>query len=636
MKFDNNLRWLSCLCFVTVYRQVVASIIYDNKPLNLIVISMDGFRPDYINQTDTPNLYRLQSFASRGHMLSQFPTKTFPNHQSIATGLFEPYHGLINNQLWDPVIGQDFDISHGTPYWWDQFNLSVPIYIANELYHSDRTSGSVQWPGSEITYGNGTTGSSRSRVTFLQNYQPNIKFDKEIDLALSWLSGVNKSRPAPNCLFIYFSQPDSMSHEYGPFHEKTIAEVRKLDDSIGRLHQGLIDLKQYHRTNLIVLSDHGMITVNAKHNLFLQECNLMFPGLSYKMKGVSPVWSIWPESKPFSASFAKYNLTEGVYQALRECLTTKFSQKIFIYRANEGPARFHYDHNVRILPIYIYALIDYDIFYNETSERHRLGWPVYGNHGYDNREPEMRPLFFALGPNFRSDYDHPTEFENVDLYPLMLYLLQIPVTSYPHNGTFARVRGMLSHELFLSPTDYLYHKAGVKAMQSIIVRFLIGKISSQYLVYIVNVCLFLVIACILIGLAALFGLGMCLVLIIEFSSFKSGKSNRVFLFLQRRSNENNRTSSFANNHQDYTYNRLTDIDWDVVETAGLDIDLKGQLSPVYDQQSRREYLRQTNKLPDSEISLVESENVLFDQFDRRKAKLNNTVQPPLVQLDDQT
>lgn len=467
---------LLCLCLVVANLWVVAGTTDSaDRPLNLIVVSMDGFRPDYINQTDTPNLHRLQSFAARGHMLSQFPTKTFPNHQSIVTGLFEPYHGLTNNKVWDPVIGEDFDISHGTAYWWDQFNLSVPVYIANELYHPERTSGSVQWPGSEVTYGNGTNGSARTRVTFLQRYKPNVQFDKEIDVALSWLSGIDQSKPAPNCLFIYFSQPDSMAHEYGPFHEKTLAEVRKLDDALGRLHKGLIELKEYHRTNLIVLSDHGMITVEAKHNLFLQECNKMYPGLSYQMKGVSPVWSIWPEAKPDDASFAQYNLTEAVYQAFNNCLAAKFPGKIFVYRANEGPARFHYANNVRILPIFLYAKLDYDIFFNDTSERHRLGWPAYGNHGYDNREPEMQPLFFALGPNFRTDYDHPTEFENVDLYPLMLHLLQIPAHQYPHNGSFARVRGLLSRELFLSSADYVYHKAGAEAMQSIGVKFLLGK-----------------------------------------------------------------------------------------------------------------------------------------------------------------
>lgn len=147
----------------------------------------------------------------------------------------------------------------------------------------------------------------------------------------------------------------------------------------------------------------------------------------------------------------------------------------------------------------------------------------------------------------------------------------------------------------------------------------------------------------------MFGLGLCFVLLNESPKAKRARAYRVFHFFRRRTSDNGGLSSFASNHQEYSYNRLTNIDWDIVETAGLDIDLQGQLAPAYDQHSRREYLQQQQQqqsADDNREALIVSEDVLFEQSDRQqsKAKANkaNAVgaptspspAPPLVQIDD--
>lgn len=71
----------------------------------LIVVSYDGFRYDFISKDLTPNIRKLrQSSTYTEYMQSVFPTKTFPNHQSIATGLYAESHGVVGNQYYDPEL----------------------------------------------------------------------------------------------------------------------------------------------------------------------------------------------------------------------------------------------------------------------------------------------------------------------------------------------------------------------------------------------------------------------------------------------------------------------------------------------------------------------------------------------------
>lgn len=115
-----------------------------------------------------------------------------------------------------------------------------------------------------------------------------------------------------------------------------------------------------------------------------------------------------------------------------------------MYTRHHTPARFHYSTNARILPLFLLANDGYDVAANEASLWKPPGYPVWGNHGYDNLLPSMQPLFMAQGPRFKKAYTHPTVFENVDLYPLMLNILGIPQQAFPSNGTFANVQAMLN------------------------------------------------------------------------------------------------------------------------------------------------------------------------------------------------
>lgn len=105
------------------------------KQAPLILISLDGFRPEYLSRTATENnphhnglefaAPTLNCLSKHGlsapFMMPSYPTITFPNHYSIVTGLYPESHGIIANQFYDPDLKAPFSIRNADatdPKWW--------------------------------------------------------------------------------------------------------------------------------------------------------------------------------------------------------------------------------------------------------------------------------------------------------------------------------------------------------------------------------------------------------------------------------------------------------------------------------------------------------------------------------------
>lgn len=125
---------------------------------------------------------------------------------------------------------------------------------ANEFQIEDnekRFSGSMMWPGSHVEY-------HHHLITHVQTYNDSLTWHQRIDIVMSWLT--NKTHPA-NCVFIYFDEPDTTAHEYGPFSPQVMAQVKRADETISYLLDQLKEKKLSTRTNLILVSDHGMAEI---------------------------------------------------------------------------------------------------------------------------------------------------------------------------------------------------------------------------------------------------------------------------------------------------------------------------------------------------------------------------------------
>ncbi|XP_054162169.1 uncharacterized protein LOC128960123 [Oppia nitens] len=381
----------------------------------LIVISFDGFPYDYVQRELTPNLYRLRATGVSGHMISQFITKTFPNHQSIATGFFEESHGIVSNEFYDPKYDAVFDVDTSPDIWWTEFPVT-PVWTVNELY--GRHSGGYMWPGGHVKYRNVSQ-------TYNQVYKHGLNWEMRIDTIINWLTSTSK--PA-NCIFMYFEEPDSDLHQWGPYSIQTMIQMRRADDIVGYLLNSLHRNGLSSITNLIVLSDHGFAKVSSEHVIQLND--IINPNL-YALYGHSPDWSLLPKS----------GYEDLVYETL---LNASKTMPFTIYRRQDIPIHYHYTNNRRILPLFLTADEGWDVFQNDSQWHRPKGYPVWGNHGWDNRLPSMRPMFLANGPAFKRGYYLNKVFANTDLYPLMLTVLSLPVHEFHSNGSLDAVKDLLN------------------------------------------------------------------------------------------------------------------------------------------------------------------------------------------------
>ncbi|XP_024413527.2 bis(5'-adenosyl)-triphosphatase ENPP4 isoform X1 [Desmodus rotundus] len=372
-------------------------------PPKLLLVSFDGFRADYLQNYEFPH---LQSFIKEGvlveHVKNVFITKTFPNHYSLVTGLYEESHGIVANFMYDVITKKHFsDSNDRDPFWW---NEAVPIWVTNEL-QENRSSAAAMWPGTDIPIHNTTP-------SYYMNYSSSVSFQERLNNITSWL---RYSSPPVTFAALYWEEPDASGHKYGPEDRGNMSRVLKeIDDLIGELIYKLKILGLWEHLNVIITSDHGMTQCSKDRLINLDLC--VDPS-DYTLIDLSPVAAILP----------KRNRTE-VYNKLKNC-----SSHMSVYLKEDIPARFHYQHNDRIQPVILVADEGWTIVLNKSS-------PKLGDHGYDNSLPSMHPFLAAHGPAFHKGYKHST-VDSVDIYPMMCHILGLK--PHPNNGTFGHTKCLL-------------------------------------------------------------------------------------------------------------------------------------------------------------------------------------------------
>ncbi|XP_066215389.1 bis(5'-adenosyl)-triphosphatase ENPP4 isoform X2 [Saccopteryx leptura] len=371
-------------------------------PPKLLLVSFDGFRADYLQNYEFPH---LQNFIKEGvlveHVENVFITKTFPNHYSIVTGLYEESHGIIANSMYDVITKKHFsDFNDRDPFWW---NEAIPIWVTNEL-QGNRSSAAAMWPGTDIPIHNTTP-------SYFMNYSSSVSFEERLNNITMWL---RNSDPPVTFATLYWEEPDASGHKYGPEDKKNMSKVLKeVDDLIGDLVYKLKMLGLWENLNVIITSDHGMAQCSQDRLINLDLC---IDPSDYTLIDLSPVAAILP----------KINKTE-VYNKLKNC-----SSHMNVYLKEDIPARFHYQHNDRIQPVLLVADEGWTIALNKSS--------LKCDHGYDNSLPSMHPFLAAHGPAFRKGYKQST-INNVDIYPMMCHVLGLE--PHPNNGTLSHTKCLL-------------------------------------------------------------------------------------------------------------------------------------------------------------------------------------------------
>ena len=376
----------------------------------VLLISMDGFRYDYLNKANTPNFDKLlkNGVTSRA-LIPVFTSKTFPNHYSIATGMYAENHGLIANTFYATDLDKPYAIRDRNAVENGQFYGGEPIWVTAE--RQGVKTASYFWVGTEASI-NGV------QPSYWKKYDQKVSFQSRIDSVISWFSYPIKHRP--RLTLLYFHEPDWTGHEYGPNSQETILQIERMDNVLGDLISKTNNLSISSKLNIIIVSDHGMTDVYPEKTIDLSSYTDLS---SLDVTGAGPTVFISSNSK---------KLLKRTYNDLKNIKNAK------IYLKNKIPQRFHYRNHVRIPDILIVA--------DEGWSLMPLGHGSYnpkGSHGYDNRLDNMKAIFIANGPSFKSGYTR-DEFENIHIYPLVAHILGIePFEKI--DGDLEKVKDLLSN-----------------------------------------------------------------------------------------------------------------------------------------------------------------------------------------------
>lgn len=370
-----------------------------------LLVSMDGFRWDYSEMYRTPFLDSLGRVGVYAQMVPSFPSKTFPNHYTICTGLVPDHHGIIANKFYHRERQQWFSLSDLETKFDGSFYGGEPIWVT--AHNQGLRTGVVYWPGSD----------TEIKGVRPDTYHKFIKgetltFEERLDEVERLLTLSEDKRP--DLVMLYFDEPDHDGHFSNPYSAVTRATVERMDSLMSVLYQKLQTLPIAGHLNIIITSDHGMTPTSPRRLVKISEY-------------LKPEWvERYDYSLPTHIEAAP-GCADSIVQVLSQV------PHIRAWKRGEVPAYLQFGNNPNCG----------DVIVNPD-----LGWvigDVYalapGQHGYDPYENDMQVLFRAIGPAFKPEYQKPDLFQNTAIYPLLCHLLGI--TPAPMDGNLDDIKDIL-------------------------------------------------------------------------------------------------------------------------------------------------------------------------------------------------
>ncbi|KAI9023166.1 alkaline-phosphatase-like protein [Hyaloraphidium curvatum] len=375
----------------------------------VVVVSLDGFRPSYLTPDVTPNLHSLANGGALAeYMLPVFPSVTFPNHYSIATGLWPIWHGIVNNVFHAPDVAEpdgnggstvgkfDHGPARDSRYW-----LGEPIWTT--LEYNGVTTGSVMFPGSMAPHGPNNT-----VPTHLIDFDPNWSAARKVDQVVEWLSLPETRTGRPQLTMLYIGDVDATGHGYGPYAPQMNDTLRAVDKAVG-------DLVSRARAavpgiTFVVLSDHGMAQIEDNTTIALDD----FLDLSLaEVITHSPIAFIQPRNA---------SDTQGIYERLKNASDSgPAAGKWRVWLKEEIPDQWHYSDSGRISPIVALPVDGWTFVIKSTGEG-RGKW-IRGTHGFAPDHPDMRAFFAVNGPGVKAGSRISGGMRNTEVYSIVARLV---------------------------------------------------------------------------------------------------------------------------------------------------------------------------------------------------------------------
>ncbi|QOJ28359.1 MAG: alkaline phosphatase family protein [Ignavibacteriales bacterium] len=355
----------------------------------VLLISFDGFRWDYPQRGITPALDKMAAEGVSALSLRPiFPSKTFPNHYTIVTGMTAEKHGLLANSFENPFTGERYRLGDtnavrsGKWYWGEA--------IWETLEKNNIATASYFWPGSEVR----EEGRHPSRFMKYEHEKPYID---RINGVFEWFNLPYEKRP--KFVTLYFDRSDTKGHEYGPNSPEVNLAIRELDSLLGIVLAKRDVSPLRDSLNIIVVSDHGMAET-APERVYNVES--LLPEIKCKFLDSGPVMLIAAEQKDIPAIMEILSAPGLPFRA---------------YKKEDIPEYLGIKNHPYLRDILIVADMGWSLV-SEATKNYSYVTRKGGNHGYDHQHTDMHGIFFAQGPVFKKELKTGT-LSNLDVYPLL-------------------------------------------------------------------------------------------------------------------------------------------------------------------------------------------------------------------------
>ncbi|MCB0421213.1 MAG: alkaline phosphatase family protein [Bdellovibrionales bacterium] len=366
----------------------------EKKPY-VLLISIDGYRHDYTDRYKPKHLLRIRNKGSFATSLRPtFPSKTFPNHYSIVTGLHAGRHGIVDNKFYSPNLQQDYRLNKKESVQEGRFYGGAPIWVVAEK--QNMLTASYFWPGSEAEI-------QGERPTYYYNYDHHRSHKARVHQVIQWFSLPEERRP--HFVTLYFSDVDSAGHKHGVNSSELQAAITKVDESLGGLLEKLEALPI--SVNVVIVSDHGMMDTNLEKVDYLSDYLTEKDLENVRFFESSTQVSLYVPSK---------KQRDSLYKKLKfDSLGARFQ----VYKKEEMADPWHFSEHDSVPDILVVAKPPYSVCVQKGCRVPK------GSHGYDPyKYRSMHGILYVYGPNFVRGKRVPT-VSNVDIYPQLLKILDL-------------------------------------------------------------------------------------------------------------------------------------------------------------------------------------------------------------------
>lgn len=389
------------LCLVALVAFLASTPSYGRKIT--VLVSFDGFRWDYPLYYDTPFLDRMAAHGIEGSLIPSFPSKTFPNHYTLATGLRPEHHGIIANTFRDRATGARFSLGNPKTKFDPRFYHGEPLWLTAQ--RQGLHTAVFYWPGSDVAI-NG----KRPDVWHNYDEKPHMTLTQRADSIMAYLG----KKHAPDLIMAYFEEPDASGHSFGPQAKETRRAVETMDSLLASLWARIVKTGMKDKVNLVVVSDHGMTWFTPSRKI--KPSDYLRKEWYDALEGELPCNVYAPERWQ----------QDSIVKALANVPHLRAWHKADI------PLYLHYKADANIGDVLVLPDEGYIFYENDTHDG--------GIHGFDPYYSDMQAVIRAWGPDIRQGVSL-GKISNTAVYPLVCHLLGIKPAANDGEAAFDEIKG---------------------------------------------------------------------------------------------------------------------------------------------------------------------------------------------------